>query len=764
MAAPWEKYQAEETAAPAEATQAEEAPAEQTATPEAPAEEAPAVEAPPVATAPVKEEAQAEGPWTKYQMPKEQEAPPIEAKEAVAERPTGEVTQEDWNKSAKEHPYLGRAAAALEGAGTYIPFRKDISAGLHALTDFGEGSLGDKFTRAKAAQTRAQKALESAYPGSYFAGNVAPLLIPGVGEGLGAAEGALAAGASKLPLLSKAPQLAGAVGLNAGMGAAQGIGEGEGSERLKNAAAAAAVGGLGGGLLHGAGQAFNSVVGPAMKTATQEAAERLGVKAPRFITSESPTQQQLAATVKEAPLGVGSSIDKAYDQLHEDLGTKLLDVAKAHEIDNAKAGDTIRQSVRGWVGPTTKKELSDAYGVIKENIDPSITTPLNNLRDTFRQMSAENAEAGLAKISPTMKIVQEAQNRQGGLNYEGVNKLRKTLGEKYKAAYKDPTINSTELDRIYGALLKDQGQIIKNADTSNVGLASQQFERANSLAQDIKNKRAFLQKITGVSETAKSDEKIFEGLANMAKAKGGDYNRLARVREVMSPTEWQDVSGAVVNRMGRGSDNVFSPQAFLTEYGKLSGEGKNVLFGPESNPLRQNLEDIATIARTVKESGKYINRSKTAHVLNSLDMLKKLGAVTAGGALGLHGLKEASEGKPGELGAEVIGGGGSAYLLASMLASPRGSGAILNYMRNATPVAAKALINEARVQAGMSNPDRQQRASGGKLEKRDYPAKRLTRMERALKRAQYALAEETKPIMNLPDAHVAQALHIAKDK
>jgi hypothetical protein len=37
-------------------------------------------------------------------------------------------------------------------------------------------------------------------------------------------------------------------------------------------------------------------------------------------------------------------------------------------------------------------------------------------------------------------------------------------------------------------------------------------------------------------------------------------------------------------------------------------------------------------------------------------------------------------------------------------------------------------------------------------------------MERALKRAQDALAEETKPIMQMPDSHVAHALEIAKDK
>jgi hypothetical protein len=55
------------------------------------------------------------------------------------------------------------------------------------------------------------------------------------------------------------------------------------------------------------------------------------------------------------------------------------------------------------------------------------------------------------------------------------------------------------------------------------------------------------------------------------------------------------------------------------------------------------------------------------------------------------------------------------------------------------------------------------RASGGKVDKRDYPAKRLTRMEKALKRAQTALAEETKPIMQMPDHHVASVLEQAKE-
>jgi hypothetical protein len=60
--------------------------------------------------------------------------------------------------------------------------------------------------------------------------------------------------------------------------------------------------------------------------------------------------------------------------------------------------------------------------------------------------------------------------------------------------------------------------------------------------------------------------------------------------------------------------------------------------------------------------------------------------------------------------------------------------------------------------------DREERASGGKVGKRDYPAKRLTRLERAAKRAHEEIALETKPIMSQPDHLVARALEIAKDK
>lgn len=68
------------------------------------------------------------------------------------------------------------------------------------------------------------------------------------------------------------------------------------------------------------------------------------------------------------------------------------------------------------------------------------------------------------------------------------------------------------------------------------------------------------------------------------------------------------------------------------------------------------------------------------------------------------------------------------------------------------------LANRARpyIQAAANRPER---ASGGRIGKGDYPAKRLTL---AAKQAFREIANETKPIMDMPDEHVADALHKAK--
>jgi hypothetical protein len=61
---------------------------------------------------------------------------------------------------------------------------------------------------------------------------------------------------------------------------------------------------------------------------------------------------------------------------------------------------------------------------------------------------------------------------------------------------------------------------------------------------------------------------------------------------------------------------------------------------------------------------------------------------------------------------------------------------------------------------GNYQTSRKGRAEGGKV----YPAKAASRMEKAVTRAQKSIAQETKPLMSMPDHQIARALEIASTK
>ena len=765
MAGPWEKYQTE---APAEA---------------------PVTEAVPVQPAPISEAqvaapaAASEGPWSKYYAPV-----PVEKKTETA---TAEDTSKKW---AEEHPVLGRVASALHGAGELIPGREKLSAGLHALTEGGPGDFSEKYERAKRAQERAGKALSEAYPMTHFAGSIAPMLTPVGAEAMLAGEGALARGAGKLlPSLSpSAKTMAGISGFGGVYGAAQGAAEGDtADERLKNALTGAGIGAAMGPIGAGIGKVGRSIFGPAGKTATQEAAEGLGIEAPRFVTSEAPVQHTLAAGVKAIPFA-GEKIGEASRDLNNQLEEKILSLAGSTIPNPEGAGERLKSGIKNWIGQEAPEEADKLYDAVRETfkkqgpprpgpmgtIQP--VTDLNNVdytKQVYNDLMGLRAESKDFEMGKVLKQLTEAVSDPNGMTFNGMQRLRRRVGEalRNKDTLASEGINHDEANALYGALSSD----LKNAALKQGGVegvaalrkADREFAIANA-------KKARLRKIIGYDDERFSDEQIFENLANLARGKGGNLKRLELAKNTLSPNDWNTVTSNMIHKLGQttgehGKD--FSPAKFLTEYNKLSPGGLDVMFGPKGSPYRQNMDWIATMAKSIGEAGSAANTSKTAHVNETLNMFKKLGTL---GALGM-GLHEAAGQSPEAAGTELATGVGGGWILASMLASPRGAFAVREWMQKATPQAGQAITDEiARIsgrvpkasryalQSKLVNnmTDREHRASGGKVGNRDYPAKRLTRMEKALKRAQDAMSLETKSLMQIPDAQIAHALDIAKDK
>lgn len=659
---------------------------------------------------------------------------------AIAEQPEPQT----WGDYLRQ-----KTGAGLIGARETLPFAKDIAAGVKATVGVpGVSAPAGSFKEAKEQIEEQQRAAQEESPLAYGAGEVGSFFIPAgeVGSLAGAAakaEQALAAKAA--PLIGKtAGEITGAAGVGAGLGAIQGAGEGTDlGERLGSAASTGALGAGLGAALPAAGKAIGAV---ARRTPAEEAAARLGVAMPASVASPSRVTQAVSAGLSNAPITksiMGGGVEKGM----AGLGEALEKTAARPGIGVEEAGKTAREALINWVDVDSRANVNKLYTKVGNLIDPSVTTPMSNTMSTVSKIGRERLAAKLGD-SEAVKLVMDAATDPQGLTYAGAQRLKREIGAKMKGLMTESNLSQEELSQLYGAVRADVREAAKNAGGPQ-GLAA--FDRASDYARNVINRRQELAKIIGKKGDV-NDEAVFNRIVALGKEGKGNADLLRKARKAVSPEEWQDVTSGVITNLGRDAEGRFSPDRFITGFANISDAGKDAIFGPAGNPLRKALDDIGVVAQRYKEVGKTRNFSNTAY-----------------GVLAAAGLGDiAIEGQEGLKREATIGA--ATIPLALLLSRPRAAAAISVALKNRNPATLTNLRNvvlmELREHFGETPrnvaEDREQRASGGKIGKRDYPAKRLSQLERAAKRAQEAIALETKPIMNQPDALVAKALEIAK--
>jgi hypothetical protein len=671
-----------------------------------------------------------------------------------------ETPSKTWGETARQ-----KVAAGLIGARETLPFAKDIAAEAKALAS------GESFAESKEGVERQQKAAREESPLAYGAGEIGAFFTPvgalaeagtalKAGRGLaGAAEAAMASpslaslstGVEKYLSGKLAPKvgetaakIAGAAGAGAGLGAIQGAGEGEGlGERLTSAGTSGLIGGALGAALPGAGALVR-------RTPAEEAAARIGKSIPASVASPNVITRYASDALSSLPVTKGimaSGVAKGLAGL-EEAAEKLPGIARPG-LTAEEAGASARKALIDWADVDSRGNVNKLYNKVESLIDPSVTTPMSNTYDAVKRIGQERLAAKLGD-SAAVKLVLDAATDPKGLTYAGAQRLKREIGSKLKGIMTESSLSEEELKQLYGGLREDVREAAKNAGGAK-GLAA--FERANNYAQKVIERRKQIGKIIGVKGDV-NDEKVFSKIASLAGEKSANAQLLKTARKAMDPESWNDVTAGVITKLGRTPEG-FSPDKYITAYAELTPVGKDALFGPAGNPLRNSLEDIYTVAQRYKEVGKNRNFSNTAY------------GILAAVGLGDIALEGVGEGVKHE--AEI---GAASIPLAMLLSRPRAAQAIAAALKNKTPATLANLRNvvtmELREHLGptpaVMSEDREERASGGKVGKRDYPAKRLTRLERAAKRAHEEIALETKPIMSQPDHLVARALEIAKDK
>lgn len=379
-------------------------------------------------------------------------------------------------------------------------------------------------------------------------------------------------------------------------------------------------------------RAITGVMRPGLTERAQvaNAAGRVGVEIPSAAISDSMIAQRTAQGLSNVPLG-GSALRQASETATAQLGQAADTTALAatgSKVLPEQAGAAARAALTEYIGPTTAVRAQKLYDKVDGLINPAVTTELNATRTAAADIVARRSNATLKGEGGAVQQVLDAVTAPGGLNYQGIKDLRSAIGEQLNGGILPADISQKELKTIYGALSDDLASSVRNAGGPQAAAA---FERANTYYGLVSQRREELARILGGDN--RSNEGIFAAIQRLAgSTASADAKLLAQARKAMPVEEWKDISAGVIGQLGRDAEGTFSPLRFVTEYGKISDAGKNILFNSTGDKtLRQSLDDIALVSSKWKQWQRFSNPSGTAQNLIGNTQLAGIGgAVTAG--------------------------------------------------------------------------------------------------------------------------------------
>lgn len=350
------------------------------------------------------------------------------------------------------------------------------------------------------------------------------------------------------------------------------------------------------------------------------AAERIGVNLPRAVTSDNRSTQQIGKIVSNIPLSglpLRNASERAIGQLDEAINT----VRQGYGNSNAAmAGQGIREGLENYIGPLSTQTTKKFYDRVDNLVNPNTVTPLNQTKQVAQDILSRRNNAAIDQASDAVRRITTAINRPG-LNYSGIKDLRSWIGELVDTGVLPVDLSKAELKQIYGALTQDLESAVRNAGGPQ---ALSAWQRANTHYRLLSGRRENLARILG----AKNDEGVFDRLlAAASNSSRGDQALLAQARKAMPANEWNEVASAVILRLGRDpGGNVipgqavtpagFSPDRFMTAYGKLTPAGKSILFrSTGQGALANSLDDIARVSQRFKQLNTFANPSGTGQTV-----------------------------------------------------------------------------------------------------------------------------------------------------
>lgn len=353
--------------------------------------------------------------------------------------------------------------------------------------------------------------------------------------------------------------------------------------------------------------------GAAGQTATKQAIadlDRFGATPSVAQATQNATLDSIESLTAKVPGGAGVIRQAAQQQsqtVAKAVADKLAALNSNVAPDTLAAGKAAQQGVQDFAGNFQDK-ASVLYGKLDQFIPSDTMIPVTNTERKLAEIitpaaGAPNVSKTLA--NPKLAALADALGKDasnGAVSYSVMKDLRTSIGARLGSPSLVDDIPRGQLKQVYGALTDD----MRIAAQSQGPLALKAFDRASTYY------KAGMDRIDSMLTPMVQNKIPEQVFASIETAGNQGPTRLNALRQSVSPEQWRTVAGAVADRLGRsapGQQGVdvgnFSFQKFLTNWQKLDGGAKDVLFsGPNMQGIRGDMDALARSSERIRDSSK----------------------------------------------------------------------------------------------------------------------------------------------------------------
>lgn len=256
----------------------------------------------------------------------------------------------------------------------------------------------------------------------------------------------------------------------------------------------------------------------------------------------------------------------------------------------------------------------------------------------------------------------EGDEAPGLLRFNDLRELRTFVRQAQRTPQLRQSIDDASLQRIEAALTQD---IAESARAIGGSVAADRLRRADQFY------RAGQERITRALQpfAGLNPRQAYDRILNLAREGGRQNSQALRsLRQSLRPDEWRQVTATIIDDMGRPlpgnaqalEEGAFSLENFVTNYAKLSEEGRRALFGGNAtDELARELDNLARVAGYLKQVRGFSNYSRSG---SSLQNVGTIGAAASAATL-------AATGNPGPL-AALLGAAAGLRITGEVLTNP----------------------------------------------------------------------------------------------